>query len=183
MIPMRRYIIVHEHGKIPSLKGRRALKFYYRLSREIQSAKITFISIAIGAVYKICTSALYLWNETVSWGMKFLQKTEFSLDGTPSLLGVGFIIGARTSSLLFCGGGLAWWVIIPLIRFFGEGNVSAISPALIPIKEMSATLVWSNYVRYIGAGAVAIGGFLSIFSILPIIAKTIQVGLKEMLRR
>jgi len=182
MIPMRRYIIVHEHGKLPFPEGTACAEILMSSEAGNTSAKLTLIGIAVGALYKVCTSALYLWNESVSWGMKFLQKTQFSLDGTPSLLGVGFIIGARTSALLFSGGGVAWWVIIPMIRFFGEGNPSIISPATIPIAEMSASQIWSNYVRYIGAGAVAIGGFLSIFSILPMIGKTIRVGLKELLR-
>ncbi|MCX6990472.1 MAG: oligopeptide transporter, OPT family [Chlamydiae bacterium] len=143
MIPMRRYIIVHEHGNLPFPEGT--------------------------ACAEILKSSL-----------KFLEKTEFSLDGTPSLLGVGYIIGPRTASLLLGGGGMAWWVIIPLIRFFGEGNPTIIQPATIPISQMDADQIWSSYVRYIGAGAVAVGGFLSLFQIGPMIGKTIKAGIKEL---
>jgi len=181
MIPMRRYIIVHEHEKLPFPEGTACAEILKSSESGHSGASITLWAIAAGAIYKIGTSALYLWDEISSCTLNFLQKTQFSMDGTPSLLGVGYIIGARTASLLLAGGGLAWWVIIPMIRFFGDGNPNIIAPAIIPIAEMSPSQIWSNYVRYIGAGAVAIGGFLSIFQIAPLIMKTFHVGFKELL--
>lgn len=180
MIPMRRYIIVHEHGKLPFPEGTACAEILKSAESGHSSAIMALVGIAVGAVYKVATSALFLWNEVTTWSLNFLQKTEFSLDGTPSLLGVGYIIGPRTSALLLGGGGLAWWVIIPLIRFFGEGNPSIIAPATMPISQMDADEIWSSYVRYIGAGAVAIGGFLSLFRIAPMIGKTLHVGVKEL---
>lgn len=180
MIPMRRYIIVHEHGKLPFPEGTACAEILKSYEAGHSSAMMAMMGIAVGTVYKVCTGALYLWNEVTTWTLTFLQKTEFSLDGTPSLLGVGYIIGPRTSALLLGGGGLAWWVIIPLIRFFGSGNPNIIAPAIIPISQMDAEQIWSSYVRYIGAGAVAIGGFLSLFRIAPMIGKTLHVGVKEL---
>lgn len=180
MIPMRRYIIVHEHGKLPFPEGTACAEILKSSEAGHSSASMALWGIAVGAFYKVCTGAFFLWNEVTSWPLKFLENTEFSLDGTPSLLGVGYIIGPRTSALLLGGGGLAWWVIIPLIRFFGEGNPAPIAPASVAISAMSADEIWSNYVRYIGAGAVAIGGFLSLFQIAPMIGKTLKVGMKEL---
>jgi putative OPT family oligopeptide transporter len=180
MIPMRRYIIVHEHGNLPFPEGTACAEILKSSESGHSSAIMAIMGLAVGSFYKICSSALFLWDEVTTWPIKFLEKTEFSLDGTPSLLGVGYIIGPRTASLLLGGGGMAWWVIIPLIRFFGEGNPTIIQPATIPISQMDADQIWSSYVRYIGAGAVAVGGFLSLFQIGPMIGKTIKAGIKEL---
>jgi putative OPT family oligopeptide transporter len=181
MIPMRRYIIVHEHKKLPFPEGTACAEILLSAESGHSSAFMTIVGIIVGAVYKLCTNAFFLWNEVSSWTFTFFQQTKFSLDGTPSLLGVGYIIGPRTSSLLFAGGGVAWWVIIPLIKFFGASNDSIISPGTVEISAMNAQSIWSSYVRFIGAGALAIGGIASIFQIFPMIKKTFQVGFKELL--
>ncbi len=180
MIPMRRYIIVQEHGKLPFPEGTACAEILKSSETGKSQAWMAVIGIAVGAIHKLCSSALYLWNEVVSWVIVPFQKTEFSMDCTPSLLGVGYIIGPRTAALLFAGGGLAWWIIIPLIRMFGEGNMSIIAPGTIPIAQMSADDIWSDYIRYIGAGTVAMGGILSLFQIAPMIAKTFRIGFKEL---
>jgi putative OPT family oligopeptide transporter len=181
MIPMRRYIIVHEHKKLPFPEGTACAEILLSAESGHSSAFMTIAGIVVGALYKICTNALFLWNEVSSWTFAFFQHTKLSLDGTPSLLGVGYIIGPRTSALLFAGGGVAWWVIIPLIKFFGASNDSIISPGTVEISAMDAQSIWSSYVRFIGAGALAIGGIASIFQIFPMIKKTFQVGFKELL--
>jgi putative OPT family oligopeptide transporter len=179
MIPMRRYIIVKEHGKLPFPEGTACAEILKTGEGSRSKAFMALLGIVVGAFYKICCSALNLWNETPSWILSRFQKTEFSMDCTPALLGVGFIIGPRIASLLFAGGALGWWILIPLIKMFGTGG-TIIYPATTPISEMSANDVWSNYIRYIGAGAVAIGGIFSLVKIFPIILKTVHVGIKEL---
>jgi putative OPT family oligopeptide transporter len=182
MIPMRRYIIVEEHGKLPFPEGTACAEILKSSETSRSKALMAIAGILTGMLHKVCSSALYLWNEVSTWVITPFQRTEFSIDCTPSLLGVGFIIGPRTSSLLLAGGGLAWWVIIPLIRMFGEGSASIIHPGTIPISQMSSEDIWSHYVRYIGAGAVAIGGLFSLFQIAPLIGKTIKMGYHELFK-
>ncbi len=180
MIPMRRYLIVEEHGKLPFPEGTACAEILKSGEKGLSKASYAFYGILVGAFYKVLTGALHLWNEVVTWTIPRFEKTAFSIDCTPSLLGVGYIIGIRISSLLFFGGALGWWVIIPLIREFGSGVVY---PGTIPISAMSANDIWSNYVRYIGAGAIAVGGVLSLLRILPTLHKTVKAGFSELIGR
>lgn len=180
MIPMRRYIIVKEHGKLPFPEGTACAKILVAGEKKNTHAFTAAWGLIIGAIYKVFVSGLFLWNETFSWKMKWYNDTEFSMDCTPALLGVGYIIGPQIAAIMFSGGILGWWVIIPLIKMFGGSAV--VYPATHAISLMSAEEIWSNYVRYIGAGAVAVGGIVSIFKILPVIKKTIVVGFSELFK-
>jgi putative OPT family oligopeptide transporter len=182
MIPMRRYIIVQEHGKLPFPEGTACAEILKSGESGAHKAYLTIGGVVMGAVYKICSSALYFWNEVVTWVITPFQRTELSIDCTPALLGVGYIIGPRIAMILFSGGVMAWWVLIPLIRMFGEGG-AVIYPGTVPIAQMTADDIWSNYVRYIGAGTVAVGGILGIFKIAPIIGKTLKIGFGELFQR
>lgn len=182
MIPLRRYIVVHEHGKLPFPEGTACAEILKSGESSRSKAYMVLISLVVGSLYKIASSALYLWNEVPSWIIKPFQRTLFSMDCTPALLGVGYIIGIRIAGLLFAGGVLAWWVLIPLIHLFGESAPAVIYPSTVPISEMSATDIWSNYVRYIGAGAIATGGILSLFKIFPVVGKTLKVGFDELFK-
>ncbi len=179
MIPMRRYIIVQEHGKLPFPEGTACAEILKSGETYGGSAVLAGFGILTGAVYKVLSSALYLFKEAPSWIITPFQKTAFSMDCTPALLGVGFIVGPRISTLLFAGGAVGWWILIPLIHFFGTGDV-AIFPGTMPIAQMSADDIWSDYIRYIGVGTVAIGGLLSLVRIAPLIGKTLRVGFDEL---
>lgn len=182
MIPMRRYIIVKEHGKLPFPEGTACAEILKSGESSGPRALMALIGIAVGALYKFCCDGLHLFRETFSWVLPWYEKTKFSLDATPALLGVGYIIGPRIASVIFAGGALGWWVFIPLIKMF-DLSLDAIYPGTIPVSQMSADDIWSNYIRYIGAGAVATGGLLSLFNIAPIIWKTIHHGFKELFQK
>lgn len=179
MIPMRRYIIVEEHGVLPFPEGTACAEILKSGESSKSKAFMAAIGIGVGALHKICSSALYLWNEVPTRIFVRFQKTEFSMDCTPALLGVGYIIGPRIASYLFAGGAMAWWVLIPLIKMFGEGS-TIIYPGTTPVSQMSAEDIWGDYIRYIGAGAVAIGGIASLVRIAPLIYKTFKLGFKEL---
>lgn len=179
MIPMRRYIIVQEHGKLPFPEGTACAEILKSGESSRSKALMAFLGIFVGALHKMCSSAFYLFKEAPSWIIAPFQKTQFSMDCTPALLGVGFIVGPRIAALLFAGGALGWWVLIPLIRMFGTGD-AMIFPAHTAIAQMSSEDIWSDYVRYIGAGAIATGGILSLFKIAPLIGKTLKVGFDEL---
>ncbi len=179
MIPMRRYIIVQEHGVLPFPEGMACAEILKAGSAHISKALLAGVGLLTGAIYRVFVGAIYLWNEVPTWIIAPFQKTVFSMDATPALLGVGFIIGPRISSVVFAGGAIGWWVLIPLIKMFAQGDVT-VFPGTVPIVQMSADQVWSNYIRYIGAGAIAIGGILSLLKIGPLLVKTLRVSFKEL---
>ncbi len=179
MIPMRRFLIVEEHKKLPYPEGTACGEILKAGVEKGQGAMLAAWGVFVGAFYKVCSSALFLWNESYTWTAKFFRNAEFSIEGTPALMGVGYIIGSRISSLMFTGGLLAWWVLIPLIKVFGTGNAE-IYPAETPIGTMTSEAIWSSYIRYIGAGTIAVGGLLSLFKIIPLLHKTIHIGIKEL---
>jgi len=180
MIPMRRYVIVQEHGILPFPEGKACAEILKTGEKSAPHAILAIWGIFIGAIYKFLNSGLYLWNETVSFTVKKYQNTLVSIDCTPALLGVGYIIGPRISAVLFTGSAIGWWVLIPLISKFGS-KTPPIFPATVPIESMNATDIWSNYIRYIGAGAVAAGGIITLLRIAPVIWKTIVESFRELL--
>lgn len=179
MIPMRRYIIVKEHGILPFPEGTACAEILKSGEKSGSKAAMAFTGIITGALYKIFSNGLNLWRETPSWTIAPLQKTAFSIDATPALLGVGYIIGPRIAGYLFAGGAMAWWVLIPLIKMF-DISMDNIFPGTIPVVQMSAEDVWSNYIRYIGVGAIAIGGLASLINIVPAVWKTVHSSIKEL---
>jgi putative OPT family oligopeptide transporter len=179
MIPMRRYIIVQEHGKLPFPEGTACAEILKSGESSQGKATMAILGILVGGLHKACSSAFYFFNEVPSWIIAPFQNAKFSMDCTPALLGVGYIIGPRITFLLFAGGALGWWVLIPLIHMFATGD-TAIYPSLIPLKQMSTDEIWSDYIRYIGAGTIAVGGILSLFKIAPLIIKTLKVGFDEL---
>ena len=180
MIPMRRFIIIKEHEVLPFPEGTACAHILKAGEHNSISATITAIwGFALAAGFKVCSNIFFLFDEVPKWIITPFKKTEFSIDATPALLGVGYIIGTRISALMFAGGAFSWFVLIPLIKTFGIGN-AIIYPSTIPIEEMTASEIWSNYVRYIGAGAVATGGIIGVFKIIPVVYKTFQSGIKEL---
>jgi putative OPT family oligopeptide transporter len=181
MIPMRRYIIVQEHGHLPFPEGTACFEILKSAHSPGKKALIALTGIAVGSVYKLLTGALNLFKETPTWVFKGSSKLELSIDCTPALLGVGYIIGPKISSLILFGGLLGWGVLIPLIATIGTDGI--IYPGTVPISAMSADTIWSTYIRYIGCGAVAVGGLLSLIKIMPLIKKTFIHGFEELFHK
>ena len=138
MIPLRRFVIVEEHKMLPFPEGTACAEILKAGETSRKSAALAGWGVLAGGIYKICSNALYLWNETPTFLLSFFQNTIFTIDTTPSLLGVGYIIGPRITSYMFSGGILAWWVIIPLIKLFGQGG-TMIYPATVAIDTMSSS--------------------------------------------
>lgn len=180
MIPMRRFLIVQEHNKLPFPEGTACAEILKSGEKSHRTALMAVWGVAVAGLYKICSNVIFFWNEQVSWVFKPLKNAEFSIDATPALLGVGYIIGPRITGFMFAGGVVAWWVLIPLIVQFGLGH-STVYPSAVPIVQMSADAIWDNYVRYIGAGCLAIGGLFSLVKIMPLLYKTIHHSFKELL--
>lgn len=179
MIPMRRFIIVEEHKTLPFPEGTACAEIIKAGETSRRSAIMALWGFLSAATFKICSNALFLWNEVATWTFSHFKKSEFSIDATPALLGVGYIIGPKISAIMFAGSVLTWWAIIPLIFTFGLGD-TPIHPALTAVSEMSADDIWSQYVRYIGAGTLAFGGILSLLKIIPLLYKCVHMSIKEL---
>ena len=172
MIPMRRYVIIKEDGILPFPEGTACAEILKMGQKEAGHGLYALWGLIAGVFYKILTS-LNLLVETVSTKLLFLKGTLFSMDLSPALLGVGYIIGPRISSLMFAGGVIAWWVFIPLMATFAD----------IPLDQVSPEKIWADYIRYIGAGAVAAGGILSLAKMIPITFRTVHAGFKEIFHK
>ena len=169
MVPLRTALIVEEHGVLPFPEGTACAEVLLAGEEGGDKSKVVFSGLGIAALYKFVADGLCLFPSEVAWDIKPL-KTGFGLDVLPALAGVGYICGIKISSYMFAGGIIGWFVLIPLISLFGIENV--IAPATKTIAEMGPQDIWGSYIRYIGAGAVAAGGIISLVKTLPMIVKT-----------
>ncbi len=201
MIPLRRALIVQQHGLLkypegtacaevlkagaspesraaadPSYKNRAA-----ESDEATSGAKTIFTGFGIGLVYQVAMAALKGWKDVPSkvFGAPF-KAGSLSAEISPALLGVGYIIGPRIASIMCAGGVLAYLVLIPAIKFFGEGMTTALPPGNVPIGQMEPDDIRGAYVLYIGAGAVAAGGIISLFRSLPTIWHGLKGGLSDL---
>ncbi len=204
MIPLRRALIVKEHGvlKYPegtacaavleagaSVESKAAASSAARrgsaaaaaagLGRAI-SARTIFIGFGIGLAYKSVMVALKGWKEVAGYTFsKGFKGASVATEVSPELLGVGYIIGPRIASIMCAGGVLAYLVLIPLIKFLGDALATPLAPGTIPINQMSPDKIRNAYVLYIGAGAVAAGGIFSLIHSLPTILHGLRAGLRD----
>lgn len=169
MIPLRRALIVKEHGVLPYPEGTACAEVLRAGEKGGSGAKIIFGGLGVGAIYKTLIDAFRVFPSSVEWEIYRFRNAAVGMDTLPALLGVGFIIGPRIGAIMFSGAVLGWICIIPLISYIGELTNIVIPPATIPINEMDYWAIWDNYLRYIGAGAVAFGGVMGLVKTLPTI--------------
>src|SRR6185295_2607171 len=129
-----------------------------------------YTGLGLGFVYKVAMDAFKTWKDTPEkiFGSPF-KAGSISAEINPALLGVGYIIGPRIASIMCAGGVMAYLILIPLIKFFGEGVTGVVPPGTVPIGQMTPNNIRSAYILYIGAGAVAAGGIISLMRSLPTI--------------
>ena len=171
MVPLRSALIVEEHGVLPFPEGTACAEVLLAGEEGGEKSKIVFSGLGISTLYKFIADGLKLFPSEIDWSIKSIGSG-FGADILPSLAGVGFICGKKISAYLFAGGIFGWFVAIPLINLFG--STIQIAPAKIPVNELGVWGVWSNYIRYVGAGAVATGGIISLIKSLPTIIKTFK---------
>ncbi|MGZ5434810.1 MAG: OPT family oligopeptide transporter [Pyrinomonadaceae bacterium] len=204
MIPLRRALIVAQHGylKYPEgtacaevLKAGASEESRAAASAEAKAemaardeagshigAKTIFTGFGIGVLYQAAHRAFYTWKEAPEkiFGAPF-NKGSLSVEVNPALLGVGYVIGPRIASIMCAGGVLAYLVLIPAIAYFAGGETTgAVPPGTSPVRGMSPGAIRNNYILYIGAGAVAAGGIISLFRSLPTIWHGIKGGLSDL---
>ena len=167
MIPLRRALIVKEHGRLPYPEGTACAEVLIAGERGGLQAQRLFQAFGIAFVYKFLMVGLRGWKEYPSWTSKTYQGASISAEISPELMGVGYIIGPRISGYLFAGGFLAYMVLIPAIKLFGSGLTEPIFAEPKLIGAMSPSEVRSYFVFYIGAGAVAAAGIIALVRSLP----------------
>jgi putative OPT family oligopeptide transporter len=199
MIPLRRSLIVLQHGELKYPEGTACAEVLKsgandeslaaadpshrqdKLATNL-SAKTIFAGFGIGLAYKTLNSLFRLWKDSPSVVFRPpLKNGSVSAEISPELLGVGYIIGPQIAGVMAAGGVLSYLVLIPLIRFFGEGLGEPLSPAVKLIREMGPGEIRSNYILYIGAGAVAAGGIISLVRSLPTIWHGLKAGLADLM--
>ncbi|MBM7647002.1 putative OPT family oligopeptide transporter [Scopulibacillus daqui] len=180
MVPLRRLLIVQEHGNLPYPEGTACAEVLKSGEKGGSGALNVLYGVIIGGVFKALGDALKLFKTEVETGIYHFKNAIVGLDTMPSLLGVGFIIGPRIAGQMFAGGLLAWVVFIPIIGFFGQGNMHHFFPATTPLTHLSAWDIYDNYIRYIGAGAVAAGGIITLVKTLPTLFASLKDTLTSM---
>ncbi len=178
MIPVRRYLIVQEHGKLPYPEGTACAEVLVSGEEGGKGARLIFAGGGIGLLYKFIGDGLKLFPTEIETKIKGFSGAAIGMDVLPSLLGVGFIIGPKISAYMLAGGILGWLILIPMITFIGNDLTSTILPATDLIKDLGYWGIWSNYIRYIGAGAVATGGVISLIKSLPIMISSFKDAMK-----
>jgi putative OPT family oligopeptide transporter len=186
MIPLRRAFIVKQHGRLKYPEGTACADVLIVGEQGGASAKAVFTGFGIAFVYAMLMKAGKLWKDTLDLPLysktgQGLNKGVLGGELDPALLGVGYIIGPRIASIMVAGGVLAYLVIVPTIAYFGSGLTEPLAPAHGKlIKNMSVGELRNNYVLYIGAGAVATGGIISMFQALPVIGASVVAGLRDL---
>ncbi len=176
MIPLRTALIVQEHGTLPYPEGKACAEVLMAGEEGGASASTVFLGLFVSAVYKFIADGLCIFPSEVDFEIKSYKGSGIGMDVLPALLGVGYICGAKVSSYLLAGGTLGWFVIMPLIALFGGDAV--IYPGTDTINTLSPSGLWSTYIRYIGAGAVAAGGIMSLIKSFPLIIRTFRQAVK-----
>jgi putative OPT family oligopeptide transporter len=177
VVPLRNYLTVEEHGKLIYPEGMACAEVLVAGDVGGSGASIVFTGIGVGAVYKGLSGGTGLWGENPEWAIAGFKGGMLGFNALASLLGVGFIVGAEVGAFMLAGGLVAWMILIPLISYFGAGLTSPIFPSTVPISQMDSWAIWSKYIRYIGAGAVATGGFISLIKSLPTIVRSFRAAM------
>lgn len=179
MVPLRNALIVKEHGVIPYPEGTACAEVLLAGEEGGSKAKLVFKGLGLAAVYKFFADGLKLFPSSLSKEItvKSFSGAGIGIDPLPSLVGVGYICGPKISGYMLSGATLGWLVIMPLMKLFGGDNI--IGSADKAISLMSVKEIWGTYLRYIGAGAVATGGIISLIKSLPLIIRTFRDAMKD----
>src|SRR5438876_3382304 len=168
MVPLRRLLIVRSADELPYPEGTACAQVLRATTTAASGGRWIFIGLAVGAAVKLALGALVIMPSTLSAHLPVLPKADIALEIAPALIGVGYILGYRQSSILVSGSLISAVVLTPLIAIYGTGAVAT----------MTATQIWSRHVRYIGAGAVAVAGLVAVARPLPTIRSAFRAVLR-----
>jgi len=180
MVPLRRQLIVKEHGNLSFPEGTACADVLVAGERGGSFAGRVFWGLGIGGAYTFLMNTVQAWTSQPESRPNWFPGASFRATITSEYLGVGYIIGSRVSGILFAGGIISWFVVMPAIKFYGQlANGLPIYPSTIPIPQMSPDQVWGTYIRPMGAGAVAAAGLITLLRTMPTIISALRAGLKD----
>jgi putative OPT family oligopeptide transporter len=185
LIPLRRYFVREMHGKLPYPEATAITEVLVTGEKGGSQAKLLLQATGIAAVYDLITTTFSVWREYIDF--RFIPqvrqlaekaKIDIRFDAQAFILGLGYVMGLRSSMILVAGGVLANFVLVPLIFYIGQHFPTAVYPGTIPISQMEATQIYRSYVRYVGVGAIATAGIFGIIKSLRVIAGSFSVAAK-----
>ena len=184
MIPLRSFLIEKEHGNLPYPEGTACAEVLMASEGGGAKAKNVFIGLGVGALFKLVLSGLKILPGKLYFAVPFLKKGQLGFDMSAALLGVGYILGPRIAVIMVAGGLLSWLVIIPAIAIWGDARTVPLYPETIKtIAQMGSYDIWTRYVRYIGAGAVATGGLITLIRTIPVMVESFRIGARQIKAR
>ncbi len=177
MIPLRNALIVEEHGTLPYPEGTACAEVLIAGEEGGVKTATVFKGLGIAALYKFIADGIKLFPSEADFDFSKSGFTSgIGMDVLPALAGVGYICGPKIASYMMAGATIGWFVIIPLIALFGADAI--LFPATVPVSELGVWGIWTRYIRYVGAGAVATGGIISLIKSLPMIVRTFIAAVK-----
>jgi putative OPT family oligopeptide transporter len=182
MIPLRRQLIVKEHGALLYPEGTACADVLIAGDRGGSFASRVFWGLGLGGIYTFFQNEnmFRAWPGTPNWEPKGYPGASIRADATSEYMGVGYIIGPRIAGVIFAGGVFSWLVLMPAIKFFGGGLTEPLYPGTVLIKDMAPTDLWRTYIRPMGAGAVAAAGLITLMKTIPTIVAAIRAGAKDL---
>lgn len=188
MIPLRKALIVEEHGILPYPEGMACAEVLLAGEEGGSNASTVFAGMGLGAAFKFIVDGLKIVPSDITTPNIKGYAGQIGVEIYPALIGVGYICGPSISSYMFAGGIIAWLVLIPAVVFFGGsidfatlGNTGLAGQTIAEVYEANgASAIWSNVIKYVGAGAIATGGVISLLKSLPLIIKTFAGAMKSL---
>ncbi|KPJ87931.1 MAG: peptide transporter, partial [Gemmatimonas sp. SG8_17] len=178
MIPLRRYLIKREHGNLPYPEGMACAEVLVAAEGGGKQATPVFLGIGAGMLFKLITDGFKFVRGTFEVALGY--KASLAASVSPALIGVGYILGIRIATVMVAGGALSALIIIPAINLWGGGLTEPLYPETVKlIRDMSSSEIWNRYVRYIGAGAVATGGIITLVRSIPTMVESFKLGLRQ----
>jgi len=180
MIPLRRQLIVKEHGNLLYPEGTACADVLVAGDKGGSFAGRVFWGLGLGGLYTVLMNIVQAWPDQPEYRPNWLPGASFRAAVTSEYLGVGYIIGPRVAGTLFAGGVFSWLVLMPAIKFFGSlAPGLPLYPSTVPIPQMTPDQLWASYVRPMGAGAVAAAGLITLLKTMPTILAALTSGLKD----
>jgi putative OPT family oligopeptide transporter len=185
MIPLRRQLIVKEHGNLLYPEGTACADVLIAGDKGGSFAGRVFWGLGLGSLYTLFqnSNALAVIREQPTYNPAFMPGASLRAHITSEYLGVGYIIGPRVAGTIFAGGVFSWLLMMPAIKFFGSLVPTPIFPSPVPIAEMTSDQLWNYYIRYIGAGAVAAAGLITLVKTMPTIVGALKAGAADLRSR
>jgi putative OPT family oligopeptide transporter len=192
MIPLRKFLIKKEHNVLPFPEGTACAEVIKSADIGGTSAKYVFTGLAVGGFVELIKNGFSVFVGLIRVPTLLIDKMVVSLEVNPALLGVGYILKRRISAIMVAGGAVAWIILIPIIAAFGDkwgmfgflneqAQATLAASGVYSIADMSPDNIWNYFIRYIGAGAVAFGGIITLIRSIPTIVESFRLGSKELL--